>query len=54
MTQYENQIEEVYLNDGGELSGSSVAATWENNLLIGPVLEDHFLHCRYNKDSLIE
>ena len=50
----ENQVEEVYLNDGGELSGSSVAATWENNLLIGPVLEDHFLHCRYNKDSLIE
>ena len=50
----ENQVEEVYLNDGGELSGSSVAATWENNLLIGPVLEDHFLHCRYNKDLLIE
>ena len=46
----ENQVEEVYLNDGGELSGSSVAANWENNLLIGPVLEDHFLHCRYNKD----
>jgi arylesterase/paraoxonase len=42
-----NQVDEVYLNGGGKLSGSSVAATWENNLLIGPVLEDHFLHCLF-------
>ena len=40
-----NRVDEVYLNDGGKLSGSSVAAVWENNLLIGPVLADHFLHC---------
>jgi len=45
----ENIIEEVYLNDGSELSGSSVAANWGNNLLIGPVLEDYFLHCVYKK-----
>ena len=43
----DNQVDEVYLNDGGKLSGSSVAAVWKNNLLIGPVLEDHFLHCLF-------
>ena len=42
-----NRVDEVYLNDGGKLSGSSVAAVWENNLLIGPVLEDHFFHCLF-------
>ena len=42
-----NQVDEIYLNDGGKLSGSSVAAIWGNNLLIGPVLEDHFLHCLF-------
>lgn len=45
----ENKIKEIYLNGGEELSGSSVAAIWENILLIGPVLEDHFLHCVYKK-----
>ncbi|MBC8256199.1 MAG: SMP-30/gluconolactonase/LRE family protein [Candidatus Marinimicrobia bacterium] len=45
----EHKIKEVYLNDGGKLSGSSVAAIWRNNLLIGPVLEDHFLHCVLKK-----
>jgi len=42
-----NRVDEIYLNDGGKLSGSSVAAVWEDNLLIGPVLEDHFLHCLF-------
>ena len=42
-----NRVDEVYINDGGKLSGSSVAAVWKNNLLIGPVLEDHFLHCLF-------
>jgi arylesterase/paraoxonase len=44
----ETIIEEVYLNAGAELSGSSVSAIWEKHLLIGPVIEDHFLHCIYN------
>ena len=44
----ETIIEEVYLNTGAELSGSSVSAIWEKHLLIGPVIEDHFLHCIYN------
>jgi len=44
----ETIIEEVYLNAGAELSGSSVSAIWKKHLLIGPVIEDHFLHCIYN------
>ena len=38
--------EEVYLNDGNLLSGSSGAAIYKNHLLIGSVFEEHFLHCR--------
>ena len=42
-------INEVYLNDGQELSGSSVAAFHNNNLLIGAVFENKFLHCFLNE-----
>lgn len=38
-------VEEIYLNDGQALSGSSVAAVMGNRLLIGAVLEHRFLDC---------
>lgn len=37
---------EVYLNDGAELSGSSVAAVWRGRMLIGSVFEPYFLDCQ--------
>jgi arylesterase/paraoxonase len=39
-------VEEIYLSDGEEISGSSVAAVYKDNLLIGSVFDDWFLHCR--------
>ena len=39
------KITEVFLSDGSDMSGSSVAAIYDKNLLIGSVFEDHFLHC---------
>lgn len=39
-------VEEVYLNAGDELSGSSVAARFGSRLLIGPVMDPKFLDCR--------
>jgi len=42
-------IHEIYLNNGKELSGSSVAAFHKNNLLIGAVFENKFLHCFLNE-----
>ena len=42
--QYE--VKEVYLNDGTSLSGSSVAAVYKNNLLIGGVYDRKFLWCK--------
>lgn len=38
-------IEEVYLNDGDPISGSSVAAPMGEHLLIGSVFEPFFLDC---------
>jgi arylesterase/paraoxonase len=40
-------VEEVYLDTGEEISGSSVAAVRGNRLLIGAILESKFLDCRY-------
>ena len=40
-------IEEVYLNLGEELSGSTVAAVYGRTILIGSVFEEHFLDCKY-------
>ena len=40
-------IEEVYLNLGEELSGSTVAAVYGRTILIGSVFEAHFLDCKY-------
>ena len=38
-------LSRVYQNDGRELSGSSVAVSWEDRLLIGTIYEDRFLDC---------
>lgn len=38
-------VEEVYLDTGEQLSGSSVAAVYGKRLLIGPVFDPHFLDC---------
>jgi arylesterase / paraoxonase len=38
-------VEEIYLNDGQALSGSSVAAVMGNRLLIGAVFDHRFLDC---------
>jgi len=40
-----DMVETVYMNDGAELSGSSVAAVLDGEMLIGSVFEDHFLRC---------
>lgn len=39
-------IQEVYLNKGGEISASSVAAVYNKRLLIGAVFDSKFLDCR--------
>ncbi|MBW2705676.1 MAG: SMP-30/gluconolactonase/LRE family protein [Deltaproteobacteria bacterium] len=39
-------VKEIYLNNGQPLSGSSVAAVFENTLLIGSVFDEQFLLCR--------
>lgn len=39
-------VSTVYLNDGRELSGSSVATIAGKTLLIGPVFEHHLLRCQ--------
>ncbi len=39
-------IEEIFLSDGADMSGSSVAARAGDRLLIGPVMDSRFLDCR--------
>lgn len=39
----ESVIEEVFMNDGKKISGSSVGTTWKNKLLIGTVFEPKIL-----------
>lgn len=42
----ESGATDIILSDNGELlSGSSVAAYWQNTLLVGPVFADHILRC---------
>lgn len=38
-------FETIYLNDGSEISGASVAAQFDNTTLVGSVFETHFLRC---------
>jgi arylesterase/paraoxonase len=45
----QHQIDEVYLNRGETLSGSSVCAVYKNRLLIGSVFEEKFLDCRFDQ-----
>jgi arylesterase/paraoxonase len=45
----QHQIDEVYLNRGEALSGSSVAAMYQDRLLIGSVFEKKFLDCRLDR-----
>lgn len=40
------RTEQIYLNDGTEISGSSVGAVLGKTLLIGSVFEKHFLVCK--------
>ena len=42
----QSTVQEIYLNDGKYLSGSSVAAVFKDTLLIGSVFDDHFLECK--------
>lgn len=39
------QAETLYRNNGEEISGSSVAAQLGETMLIGPVIDDHFIRC---------
>ncbi len=41
--------EDVFLSDGTDLSGSSVAARYGDRLLIGTVMDGHFLDCRLRR-----
>ncbi|MGB5747424.1 MAG: SMP-30/gluconolactonase/LRE family protein [Desulfobacterales bacterium] len=38
-------VREIYLNNGQQMSGSSVAAVFEDTLLIGSVFDERFLLC---------
>jgi len=38
--------ESIYLNSGEQISGSSVASSYKDQLLIGPVIDDHFIRCK--------
>jgi arylesterase/paraoxonase len=42
------KIDQIYLNNGDEISGSSVGAVFANKLLVGSVFERHFLLCAMN------
>jgi len=39
-------VEEIYLNNGEPLSGSSVAAIFKDTMLIGSVFDNRFLSCK--------
>ena len=41
------RVEEIYLQDGRDLSGSSVAVFFQDRLLIGSVFDDRFLVCEF-------
>ncbi|MBL7856447.1 MAG: SMP-30/gluconolactonase/LRE family protein [Cyclobacteriaceae bacterium] len=46
----EPTIEEIFLNDGKQYSGSSVAAVYGNTLIIGSVFEHAILWCTIRQD----
>lgn len=45
VTPASGEVEEVYLDDGSTLSGSSVAAVRGNRMLIGEIYDEGFLDC---------
>jgi arylesterase/paraoxonase len=47
-------VEEIYLNDGTEIAGASVAAVRGNRLLIGQIDGDGFLDCVTGERSTVE
>jgi arylesterase/paraoxonase len=42
----EHKVDEIYLSDGDDLSGSSVAAVFQDIMLIGSVFDERFLRCK--------
>jgi arylesterase / paraoxonase len=42
------KVEEIFLNDGTQYSGASVAAIYQNTMLIGSVFEDSILLCKFS------
>jgi arylesterase/paraoxonase len=44
----DTKVEEIYVNNGEQLSGSSVALHAANRLIIGPVFDAKFLNCALN------
>jgi len=45
----EPAVEEIFLSLGADLSGASVGAVYRDRLLIGAVLDDHILDCRFER-----
>lgn len=43
-------IEKIYIEEGRDMSGSSVAAIYEDKILVGNVMDHQFLVIRKNKD----
>lgn len=43
------EVKEIYLNNGEELSSSTVAVLYRDRMLIGSVLDDHILDCTLKK-----
>ncbi len=44
-------IEEIYVDDGSQISASSVAAPFNGGFLVGQVFEDHILRCMQDAKS---
>ncbi|MFQ6115050.1 MAG: SMP-30/gluconolactonase/LRE family protein [bacterium] len=45
------KMEEIYMDEGEAISGSSVGAVFEQKLLIGSVFDDHFLVCEVTNEN---
>lgn len=48
-----DKVDEIYLNDGKEISAASVAAPFKGGFLVGQVFDDHILVC-INKDTPVK
>jgi len=47
----EYHMEDIFLSEGIHISGSSVGAVFESELLIGSVFDDLFLRCKMNSNE---